>query len=126
MLARLLRRWFAKPPASPPAGGTWTPVARVADIKPGRLEAVIVDGTQIAIGRDGKRWFAVQRRCPHRFGDLAAGKIDRGALVCPDHKYRFSLTTGRHDGTTDHCLVRYAVRVVGDTVEIDLSPLPAA
>lgn len=121
MLGRLLRRWFGKhhEPAVP-ASGAWKPVARVADFAPGRLKAITVDGTQIAIGRDGKTWFAVQRRCPHRFGDLAAGHVERGALVCPDHKYRFSLATGRHDGASGHCLVRYAVRVVGDTVEINL------
>jgi nitrite reductase/ring-hydroxylating ferredoxin subunit len=117
----LLRRWFAKPPAA--SEGNWQAVAKVADIQPGRLKAVVFGGAQIAIGRDGKTWFAVQRRCPHKFGDLAAGHVERGALVCPDHKYRFSLATGRHDGASDHCLVRYAVRVVGDVVEIDPKPL---
>lgn len=119
----LLRRWFGKRDA-PVLGGEsrvseqWHAAANVADIKPGRLKAVVVNGTQLAIGRDGKTWFAVQRRCPHKFGDLAAGHVERGVLVCPDHKYRFSLATGRHEGATDHCLVRYAVRVVDDTVYV--------
>lgn len=119
----LLRRWFGKRDTPVLRGESrvseqWHAAANVADIKPGRLKAVVVNGTQLAIGRDGKTWFAVQRRCPHKFGDLAAGHVERGILVCPDHKYRFSLATGRHEGATDHCLVRYAVRVVDDTVYV--------
>lgn len=112
----------------------WIPVARVADLEPGELKAVVVEGVHIALGREKKpwfargrqTWFAVQRRCVHRFGDLAAGAVTRGFVVCPDHRYRFSIATGRRDTSPDDCLVRYAVRVVGDVVEIDPRPLPTA
>ena len=102
----------------------WRAVARVGDLRPGDVIAVAVDELELALGRDGDRYFAVQRRCAHMRGDLADGIISRGHLVCPQHGWRFSTATGRHDGEAEYCLVRYAVRVTGGQIEVDPRPLP--
>jgi nitrite reductase/ring-hydroxylating ferredoxin subunit len=101
---------------------TWHPVARAGDIKPGDVVAVEIDGVQMILGRDGDRYFAAQRWCVHRGGDLADGIIARGHLVCANHGWRFSTATGRHDEAVDVCLVTYAVRVTGEHVEVDPTP----
>jgi nitrite reductase/ring-hydroxylating ferredoxin subunit len=101
---------------------TWWPVAKVGQLAPGDVIAVDVDGTQIVLGRDGDRYFATQRWCLHQGGDLALGIVARGHLVCANHGWRFSTATGRHDTASDVCLVTYAVRVTGDSVEIDPTP----
>jgi nitrite reductase/ring-hydroxylating ferredoxin subunit len=85
--------------------------------------AVEVDGVELALGRDGERYFAVQRRCAHRRGDLAEGIISRGHLVCPQHGWRFSTATGCLDESPEYCLVRYEVRIAGDQIEIDPQPV---
>lgn len=103
---------------------TWHVAAKASDVRAGDVIGVVVEGVEIALGRDGDRYFATQRRCVHRGGDLADGIVARGHLVCPHHGWRFSTATGCHDAASDTCLVRYAVRVAGDVLEIDPTPLP--
>lgn len=103
----------------------WRAVARVGDLRAGDVIAVEIDGLEIALGRDGERYFAVQRRCAHMRGDLADGIVSRGHVVCPQHGWRFSTATGRQEQASEYCLVRYGVRVVEDRIEVDPQPLPA-
>ena len=100
----------------------WRAVARVGDVGPNDVIAVAIDGLELVLGRDGDRYFAAQRRCLHRGGDLAEGIVSRGHLICPQHAWRFSTATGCSADAAEHCLVTYAVRVVGDQIEIDPRP----
>jgi nitrite reductase (NADH) small subunit len=102
----------------------WRAVARVGDVKPNDVIAVEVDGIEMVLGRDGDRYFATQRRCLHRGGDLAEGIVSRGHLICPQHAWRFSTATGCNVEASEYCLATYAVRVVGDRIEVDPTPLP--
>ncbi len=101
---------------------TWHPVANVADVNAGDMIGVEVDGVKMVLGRDGDRYFALQRQCVHRGGDLVDGIVSRGHVVCANHGWRFSTATGKHDSASDVCLVAYAVRVNGDQIEIDPDP----
>src|SRR5690242_3526985 len=100
----------------------WRAVARVGDVGPNDVIAVAIDGVEIVLGRDGERYFAAQRRCLHRGGDLSEGIVSRGHLICPQHAWRFSTQTGCNADAPEHCLVTYAVRVVGDHIEVDPRP----
>ena len=100
----------------------WHAVAKVGAIKPGDVIGVEVEGVPMIVGLDGSRYFAMQRQCVHRGGDLADGIISRGHVICANHGWRFSTATGRHDEASDVCLVTYAVRVVGESIEVD--PVP--
>ena len=102
---------------------TWHAVARVGDLRAGDIIAVVADGIEMVLGLDGNRYFATQRRCLHRGGDLSEGIVARGHLVCAHHGWRFSTATGRHDEASDVCLVTYAVRLNGEMIEIDPTPL---
>ena len=101
---------------------TWVPVAKVGDVRAGDVIAVEVAGTQMVLGLDGDRYFALQRHCVHRGGDLADGIVSRGHVVCANHGWRFSTATGQHDTASDVCLISYAVRVSGEQIEIDPEP----
>jgi len=101
---------------------SWTVVAKVGDVRAGDVIAVAVEGTEMVLGLDGDRYFALQRRCVHRGGDLADGIVSRGHVVCANHGWRFSTATGRQADASDVCLVSYAVRVTGDQIEIDPTP----
>jgi nitrite reductase/ring-hydroxylating ferredoxin subunit len=98
----------------------WFPVAKLGEVRAGDVIAVIAGDVEIALGRDGDRLFAVQRNCLHQGGDLANGIVARGHLVCPHHGWRFSTTTGCLDTASNVCLVRYALRVTGDQIEIEV------
>ena len=102
--------------------GPWRAVAKVGDVKTGDVIAVTVDGIAMVLGLDGDRYFATQRQCAHRGGDLADGIVSRGHVVCPQHGWRFSTATGRHDTASEYCLTVYAVRVSGGQIEIDPNP----
>ena len=97
----------------------WHAVATVGDVRSGDVIAVSVDGIEMILGLDGDRYFAMQRRCLHRGGDLADGIVSRGHVICPNHGWRFSTATGRHDEASDVCLASYAVRVTGTAIEIE-------
>jgi nitrite reductase/ring-hydroxylating ferredoxin subunit len=105
---------------------TWQRAASVGDVRANDVIGVEVAGIAMTLGRDGDRYFATQRACVHRGGDLADGIVSRGHLVCPHHGWRFSTATGCHDAAEGVCLTTYAVRVVGDVIEIDPTPLARA
>jgi nitrite reductase/ring-hydroxylating ferredoxin subunit len=100
----------------------WQAVAKVGDLRPGDVIGVEVAGVPMILGLDGDRYFAMQRQCVHQGGDLADGIVSRNHVICPNHGWRFSTETGRHSEASDVCLVTYAVRVVGEHIEID--PVP--
>lgn len=104
----------------------WHKVAKLGDVQPGDVIGVEVRGARLALGRDGERYFAVQRQCMHQGGDLADGIVSRGHVVCPHHGWRYSTATGCHDRASDMCLAMYAVRVSGDDIEIGPVPQPQA
>ena len=101
---------------------TWHPVAKVGALKSGDVIAVEAGGVQMVLGLDGERYFALQRQCLHRGGDLSDGIISRGHVICAQHGWRFSTANGRHDLASDVCLVVYAVRVNGEQIEVDPTP----
>lgn len=103
----------------------WRAVAKVAEVPRNDVIAVSVDGLELVVGRDGHRYFATQRRCLHRGGDLAEGIVSRGHLICPVHAWRFSTETGcvaQASESSEYCLATYPVRVVGDAIEVDVQP----
>lgn len=101
---------------------TWRAVAKIGDVRAGDVIAVEVEGKQLILGLDGERYFALQRQCVHRGGDLAEGIISRGHVICAIHGWRFSTATGRHATASDVCLTSYEVRVTGEQIEIDSEP----
>lgn len=96
----------------------WNTVAHIGDVRRGDVIAVAIGGHELVVGLDGDTYFASARRCPHRGGDLADGIVSRGHVVCPQHGWRFSTTTGRTPETSDYCLAILPVRVVGDRIEV--------
>ena len=100
----------------------WHRVAKVGELKSGDVIGVEAEGVQMIVGLDGDRYFAMQRQCVHRGGDLSDGIVARGHVVCANHGWRFSTATGRHDQASDVCLVVYGVRINGENIEVD--PIP--
>lgn len=98
---------------------SWRVVAKVGEVRAGDVIAVTIDSLELVLGLDGDRYFATQRRCVHRGGDLADGIVSRGCVICPQHGWRFSTTTGRAPESEDYYLTTYAVRVIDDQIEID-------
>ena len=116
--------------AESPLEPAWIRVAGVGDVPAGDVIAVQLRHVELVrelvLGLDGDRYFACQRRCPHQGADLADGIVARGHLVCAVHAWRFATTTGALDVSPETCLRMFAVRVVGDDVEVWSAPMPQA
>jgi nitrite reductase/ring-hydroxylating ferredoxin subunit len=68
-------------------------------VEPQRINSartIDIDGKRLCLTRIDDGYFAVEDRCPHagaRFG--MGGYCEDTYLVCPVHRYRFDVKTGR-------------------------------
>jgi nitrite reductase (NADH) small subunit len=81
------------------------------DVVEGRARAVEVDGLRIAVFRDGGSYHALLGRCPHENGAMAHGWVEDGEAVCPLHRWRFRLSTGRCSTMPGRSLHRFRCEV---------------
>jgi cytochrome P450/nitrite reductase/ring-hydroxylating ferredoxin subunit len=70
--------------------------------------AAAAEGLDIVLVRTDGGLRAFQGRCPHQGALLAEGEIENGALVCRNHRWRFSVGDGHRQGGPE-CLVAYPV-----------------
>lgn len=76
--------------------GNWTTLISADQIPLGQGRCVLLGGRKVAVFRlRSGQVYAVDAVCPHRGGPLSDGLADSGAVVCPLHGYKFSLSDGR-------------------------------
>ena len=81
------------------------------------IAVAILDGKKICIGRHNETLFAFAYKCPHASGILADGYIDAlGNVVCPVHRYKYDMKTGRNTSGEGFYLRHWAVEVKEDGV----------
>ena len=69
-----------------------------------------VDNKKICIGIHNDQLYAFAYKCPHASGIMADGYIDAlGNIVCPVHRYKFSLQNGRNTSGEGYYLKRWPV-----------------
>ena len=95
-------------------------VCRVEDVAEGRALPVEVEGLRLAIYRDGGRVHALGGRCPHANGPMGRGWIEEGEAVCPLHRWRFTLATGRCTTVRGYWLPAFRCEVRGDHVWVEV------
>jgi nitrite reductase/ring-hydroxylating ferredoxin subunit len=97
--------------------GGFVAVARVADVPPGALAGVEVDGRRLCLANVAGRFHAVAGECTHIGGPLDQGELEGAVLTCPWHFAQFDVRTGQVlRGPAREALPTYAVRVEGDAV----------
>lgn len=75
------------------------------------IAVVEVKGKKICVTHYRGQWFAFAYKCPHASGILADGYIDAvGNVVCPVHRYKFSLQNGRNTSGEGYYLKTYPVQ----------------
>jgi nitrite reductase/ring-hydroxylating ferredoxin subunit len=65
-----------------------------ADIAPGGMKAVKLEGREIVVCNCGGGFYAVSRACGHANARLELGTLDGRILTCPLHYAQFDVTTG--------------------------------
>lgn len=82
---------------------------------------VIVKGKTICVAKHGNSVFACAHKCPHAGGHLADGFIDAlGHVVCPLHRYKFSLINGRNTSGEGYYLKTYPVEERADGIYVGI------
>ena len=95
-------------------------IAAVADIPAEKARAFECEGRVIALFHIGDAFHAINGECPHRNGPLAEGDRDGHIVTCPWHAWRFDVTTGECPDMPAARAGRYATRVDGDDIFIEL------
>ena len=70
-------------------------VCRRDEVAVGEIKLVEADGTKIALCNKDGVLHALSNFCPHLTGNLSEGSLEGDVLICPEHGWRFKLTTGR-------------------------------
>ncbi len=70
-------------------------VADLADLPPGRMAYVEVDGLPIALANVEGTVFAFGDSCRHEGGPLSAGVLIGDTVTCPWHGWTYNVRTGK-------------------------------
>ncbi len=109
--------------------GKYVGICRVGEIPPGTAKLVKVNGKPIAIFNLNGNFYATDDTCPHEGGPLSSGVIEGENVTCPWHGATFHIVSGkaleppageRMGPPVDRGIVRYAVRVIGPDVEVEV------
>jgi nitrite reductase/ring-hydroxylating ferredoxin subunit len=74
---------------------------------------------KITLANFNDKLFAFAYKCPHASGILADGFIDAtGNVVCPLHRYKFNMSTGRNVTGEGYYLAHYFVEEKPDGIYI--------
>lgn len=85
------------------------------------IAVVEVKGKKICVTRFREAWFAFAYKCPHASGIMSEGYVDAvGNVVCPVHRYKFSLQNGRNTSGEGYYLKTYPVEVRGEAIYVGM------
>jgi nitrite reductase/ring-hydroxylating ferredoxin subunit len=80
-------------------------------------QEVLAKGKKIIVVRTTFGYTAVRERCPHNGASLSGGFCTpEGEIVCPLHRYRFSLITGKSTSGGSYALETYPLAIKPDGV----------
>jgi nitrite reductase (NADH) small subunit len=113
----------SRSPAAPaaPAAAAWRDVCPLAQIPPAGARVVKTARGQLALFRTADDVvYALLDACPHKGGPLSQGIVHGHTVTCPLHGRRIDLATGALEAPDVGCTHRFAVRVEGGRVLLDL------
>jgi len=77
------------------------------------------DGKKLSLAKYSNSIFAFAHKCPHASGIMADGFIDAiGNIVCPLHRYKFNMQTGRNTTGEGYYLKTYPTQQKEDGIYI--------
>jgi nitrite reductase/ring-hydroxylating ferredoxin subunit len=96
-------------------------VAALSEIPEGEMR-IVFNGLVVVANSQG-RLHAFGNVCPHAAGPIGEGFLDGNIVECPWHAAQWDITTGTAlSGLASADIPVFEVRVVGDNVEIRLTP----
>lgn len=99
----------------------FVPLCSVTDApKEGEVCEISAAGRVFCVSRVNGELSVMDNVCPHRGGPLGQGLIEDGHIVCPWHAWAFNAKTGCASNNPNACVRRYAVRMEGESVLVDV------
>ncbi|MBS1524954.1 MAG: Rieske 2Fe-2S domain-containing protein [Bacteroidetes bacterium] len=99
----------------------WYPIPEITDAGKPFIRKVKAGGrTLCLVGYEGKV-YALSARCPHAGGDLTQGWCKDGKLICPVHRYSFSLETGKGSEGQGDYIDSYPVEIRDGVVYVGIT-----
>jgi nitrite reductase/ring-hydroxylating ferredoxin subunit len=99
----------------------WVSVVATSALAPDSVIGVTVGTLDIAIYNVGGQIYASDNICPHAYGYLNHGYLEDDIIECPLHGARFEVKTGKGiDGPFECDLKTFAVRVVGEEIQVEV------
>jgi len=101
---------------------TFVQVARVGELKPGKMKCVKVNGQRYLLANIDGTLYATDDTCTHEDASLSTGSLHGEYVKCPLHNSRFNVRTGQvmEDPALDN-LATHPVKIDGDDILIDVS-----
>jgi nitrite reductase/ring-hydroxylating ferredoxin subunit len=96
-------------------------VAALHELPPGSAGEFVVGERIVALFNVAGQFYALDGICPHQGGPLGKGKLTGCIITCPWHGFQFDVTTGQHLTSKSLVHPRFAVKVEGDDVFVDLA-----
>ncbi len=104
---------------------SWIDVGSVDDFADNRGSTVAIGtGERIAVFRYGGCVSATTNVCAHQGGPLGEGKVIDGCITCPWHGWQYRPRDGQSPPPFTEKIATYRVRIVGDRIELNPTPLP--
>lgn len=69
-------------------------VATVAEVPPGEMLLVDVNGAEVALANVNGTIYAISDECTHMGGRLSQGLLEETVVTCPLHSGQFDVATG--------------------------------
>jgi nitrite reductase/ring-hydroxylating ferredoxin subunit len=101
-------------------------VVALSEIRQDEVYPANVDGVDVILIRHDSGIAAYLDRCPHEGAQLSFGERQGDVLICAKHLWEFDVRTGEHISRVrrpQHDLKHVPLRVVDDTVEVDVTGL---
>ena len=95
-------------------------VASTADLAPGEVRCVEVEGKKVALFNLDGSFYAIDDTGPHRGGPLSEGEVTGDEVTCPWHGAVYNIKTGALGPPAPRGVACYAVRVQGSDVEFEV------
>ena len=94
------------------------------DFQSNNMCVVEADGKKITIAQFNQSLFGFAHKCPHASGIMAEGYINAiGNVVCPLHRYAFSIKNGRNTTGEGYYLKTYPVEKREEGIYVGIEKL---
>jgi nitrite reductase/ring-hydroxylating ferredoxin subunit len=98
-------------------------VAKLAELSPGAMKRVAVDGDRVLIANVEGTVYALRDICGHHGAPLSRGRLDGFLVECPLHYALFDIRTGcLVDGPLSADVPVWEVRIEDDTIHVKPPP----